>query len=137
MSQFRIAIVGTGLIAQDAHIPSVLANPETELVGLVDLAVERAAELAKAYGLDVVISSSLDSLLDRAERRDDDHHGVLIDLTGPAQHLQAVLFGHSIVGDDQIERLLVELFERFPSRGRGNNLVAVVREGGEDPLTNR
>jgi predicted dehydrogenase len=52
--RFRLAIIGTGLIARNAHLPTALSLPEIEVKALVDPIVVRARELAREYGLDAM-----------------------------------------------------------------------------------
>ena len=48
---FRLALVGAGMITQGSHLPAALASPMVEVAAIVDPALERAAELAQAYGI--------------------------------------------------------------------------------------
>jgi predicted dehydrogenase len=48
----RILVVGAGTIAQSVHLPAIQRMPDTySLVGVVDLAKDRAEEVASAYGV--------------------------------------------------------------------------------------
>ena len=46
----KYGIIGCGAIAQRRHIPEAAANPDSNVVAVVDLVAERAAEIAKKYG---------------------------------------------------------------------------------------
>lgn len=52
MSQpFRLAIVGAGMITRQSHLPAALASTAVEVAALVDPVSERAAALAREYGI--------------------------------------------------------------------------------------
>jgi predicted dehydrogenase len=44
--RLRVAVVGCGAVAENYHLPALLASPEVEVVALVDSSIERAAALA-------------------------------------------------------------------------------------------
>ena len=46
----RVGIIGCGKIAQVRHIPEYTANPDAEIIGLYDMNLERARELAARVG---------------------------------------------------------------------------------------
>jgi hypothetical protein len=46
----RIAIVGAGHVAQVAHIPAYKANPEVELVAIVDYDAVKAKRIKEQFG---------------------------------------------------------------------------------------
>ena len=46
----NIGVIGCGKIAQVRHIPEYLDNKDCKLVGLYDLNLDRAKELAEKYG---------------------------------------------------------------------------------------
>lgn len=48
----RMAVIGTGQIAQSAHIPNLKAHPDVELVALCDAVKERAQRVAQSYGIE-------------------------------------------------------------------------------------
>src|SRR5438876_89350 len=48
--KIRIAILGCGAITRSAHLPTVIAHPELQLVALVDTDIKRARLLAGALG---------------------------------------------------------------------------------------
>jgi len=50
MSKVRIAVIGCGTIANSAHIPSYMANPDCEIVWFCDIIPERAEKAVKEYG---------------------------------------------------------------------------------------
>lgn len=59
---FRLALVGAGLIVQNSHLPAALACPEVEVAAIVDPVKERAASLAKTYGISPKITSSIEEV---------------------------------------------------------------------------
>jgi predicted dehydrogenase len=50
-TEFRIGIVGTGLIVQESHLPACLAAPGVRVAALVDTAPGRAEECVRRFGL--------------------------------------------------------------------------------------
>jgi predicted dehydrogenase len=66
-SRMRIGVIGAGLIARQAHVPAVLALPETELAALIDLVPERAKAIAEEYGVRPVIASRFEDVADRLD----------------------------------------------------------------------
>ena len=46
----RIAIVGAGHVAQVAHIPAYRANPDVELVAIVDYDAVKAKRIKEQFG---------------------------------------------------------------------------------------
>ena len=64
---FRIAIVGTGKIAADEHLPAALASPAVEVAALVDTVPERARELSRRFGLDPFVTGDLADLAGRVD----------------------------------------------------------------------
>ena len=51
MKKTKIAVIGCGTIARNAHMPSYSKNPMAEIKYLVDIKPERAIELAKQYNV--------------------------------------------------------------------------------------
>jgi len=47
----RILVVGAGTIAQSVHLPAISQDPNTDLVGVVDISPIRAQALSQAYGV--------------------------------------------------------------------------------------
>lgn len=47
----RIGIIGAGNIAQNAHIPAYLHQPDVELVAVCDIKADRAEEVARRYNI--------------------------------------------------------------------------------------
>lgn len=64
---FRLALVGAGLITQQAHLPAALASSRVEVTAIVDPAPGRAAALARDWGISVSVATSLDEVLDRMD----------------------------------------------------------------------
>jgi predicted dehydrogenase len=63
----RLALVGTGKITQQAHLPAVLRTAGVEVTALVDTSEERARALADRNGLDADVSSRLEDVLDKVD----------------------------------------------------------------------
>ena len=64
---FRIVLVGAGRIASQAHLPAILACDAARLSAIVDPVPERAARLAREYGLSVRIFEKLEPALEAAD----------------------------------------------------------------------
>ncbi|WP_054955464.1 Gfo/Idh/MocA family protein [Paenibacillus dakarensis] len=64
MSKIIIAIIGCGTIANNAHIPAYLANPDAEIKYFCDIRKDRAEKAVEQYGLGIAI---------------DDYHAILDD----------------------------------------------------------
>ncbi len=47
----RIAVIGAGWWATEVHIPALLANPDAELVALVDTNPAKLASAMQHYGV--------------------------------------------------------------------------------------
>jgi len=60
--KFRLGIVGAGKITASAHLAAALSSPLVVVSALVDPVVERAAELAKMYGIEPVTVSLLEQI---------------------------------------------------------------------------
>lgn len=61
-NMLRIGIIGCGKIAQLRHLPEYMDNPNAEIVGLYDVDINRANEIAKQYGSTVY--QSVEELLE-------------------------------------------------------------------------
>ena len=46
----KVAVIGCGTIANTAHIPSYMNNPEAEIVYFCDIIPERAQKAVAKYG---------------------------------------------------------------------------------------
>ncbi|WP_042406702.1 Gfo/Idh/MocA family protein [Streptacidiphilus carbonis] len=85
MTRFRVAVVGTGHIAEEAHLPAFAAEAgRTELVAAVDIDAERADSFAVRHGIPAAYTD-LDAML-RRERPD-----LVVLCSPPAAHLDAAL----------------------------------------------
>ena len=51
---FRIAIVGAGMISRGAHLPAALALEGVDVCAIVDPEKDRAQQLARDYGLEQI-----------------------------------------------------------------------------------
>jgi predicted dehydrogenase len=60
---FRLGIVGMGRISGESHLPAALASVNIKVTALVDTCVERASQLAQAFGIKPRITDSLSDIL--------------------------------------------------------------------------
>lgn len=67
MQKFRVAIIGTGQITAHGHLPAVLSSDATELVGLIDVVPDRAAELADKFRVRPKIAKQIDEVADQVD----------------------------------------------------------------------
>ncbi|WP_166241925.1 Gfo/Idh/MocA family protein [Paenibacillus turpanensis] len=51
MSKLKIALVGTGNILRQAHLPALLSHPDIEIAAVCDTVLEKAEALAKEFGI--------------------------------------------------------------------------------------
>ena len=61
-NQFRLALVGAGMITQGAHLPAALESPRIRVTAIVDPFADRARRLASSYGIDPIISERVDDV---------------------------------------------------------------------------
>jgi len=61
--RFRLAIIGTGLITQGSHLPAALSSDRVEVAALVDSVADRAASLARSYGISPRIATDVREVL--------------------------------------------------------------------------
>ena len=65
MSKFRLGLIGTGLIAAGSHLPAALGlSEEIEVTALIDSVPDRAAALARTYGISARIAPDIKDALD-------------------------------------------------------------------------
>ena len=64
MDKLKVAVIGCGAIANSAHIPSYLNNPDAEIKYLCDLIPERAQKAVEKYGCGTAIIDYHDALND-------------------------------------------------------------------------
>lgn len=60
---FRIAVVGSGMIAEGSHVPALLAWPEVRLAALVDPQTERCRKIAARYAIAPKIAADVRDVL--------------------------------------------------------------------------
>jgi predicted dehydrogenase len=80
---FRLALVGAGMITQSSHLPAALASPLVHVEAIIDPAVDRAAGLARTYGLSVRIAPRVDDVFGGID-------GALIATPNDTHHVIAV-----------------------------------------------
>lgn len=56
MTKTKVAIIGCGTIANNAHIPAYIANPEAEIAYFCDIVMERAEKAVKQYSCGVAVN---------------------------------------------------------------------------------
>ncbi len=64
MNQIKVAVIGCGTIANAAHIPSYLQNPDCEIKYFCDIIPERAEEAVRKYGCGIAVTDYRDILAD-------------------------------------------------------------------------
>lgn len=64
MDKLKVAVIGCGAIANSAHIPSYLNNPDAEIKYFCDLIPERAQKAVEKYGCGTAIIDYHDALND-------------------------------------------------------------------------
>lgn len=67
MAKTRIAVLGAGRFAGEAHLPGIKAHPEAELVALYSRSLEQARRVAEAAGGVPLVSDDLEALLARGD----------------------------------------------------------------------
>lgn len=60
----KVAVIGCGTIANAAHIPSYMANPEVEIVYFCDILIEKAQAAVEKYGCGKAVLDYHDVLAD-------------------------------------------------------------------------
>jgi len=63
----RVAILGCGAITRSAHLPTVLLNPEADLIALVDADNRRAESLAHSFGVKCQIAADYRAVLSQVD----------------------------------------------------------------------
>ena len=64
MDKLKVAVIGCGAIANSAHIPSYLNNPDAEIKYFCDIIPERAQKAVEKYGCGTAIIDYHDALND-------------------------------------------------------------------------
>ena len=67
MEKVRVAVLGAGLFASQAHLPGLQAHPQAELVALYSRSREQAERVAAKVGGVPEVTTDLDALLARAD----------------------------------------------------------------------
>ena len=67
MNNFRLALIGCGLITAQSHLPAALSSPGLEVVALVDPVTERAKALAQEYGIRPVVAATIGELATKVD----------------------------------------------------------------------
>src|SRR5579859_3161548 len=57
--KFRLALVGAGLISESSHLPAALASARVRVEAIVDPVTERAASLARKFGVNPQIARDI------------------------------------------------------------------------------
>lgn len=64
MNKMKVAIIGCGTIANNAHIPAYIANPQAEIKYFCDIKMERAKQAVEKYGCGEAIEDYREILAD-------------------------------------------------------------------------
>jgi predicted dehydrogenase len=80
---FRIAVVGAGRIAEDSHIPAVLAWPEARLAAIVDPDAERRKRIADRFSIAPLLCKDVSEALGNVDAAiiatpNDTHHAIAL-----------------------------------------------------------
>jgi len=62
MHKLRIGLIGAGMIAESAHVPSLLRSDHVEFSIIVESSLERARSLNNKFGVNIPIVTSLDDV---------------------------------------------------------------------------
>ena len=87
----KVAVIGCGTIANAAHIPSYLNNPEAEIKYFCDIIPERAENAVKKYGCGTAVVDYHDVLKDPEVEAvsvctpNNVHPVIAIDASGPGR----------------------------------------------------
>ena len=65
--QFRLALLGAGMITQGSHLPAALESHRIKVAAIIDPAPDRARRLAASYGIDPIISERVDDVFGRVD----------------------------------------------------------------------
>src|ERR1043166_7433838 len=58
--RLRVALIGCGAISQSLHLPVLAGHESIRLAALVDRAIGRAEQLARGYGVPLVVADAAD-----------------------------------------------------------------------------
>lgn len=61
--QFRLALIGAGMITQGSHLPAALESHRIRVAAIVDPVADRARRLARSYGIDPLIAQDVGGIL--------------------------------------------------------------------------
>ncbi|HEV7213624.1 MAG TPA: Gfo/Idh/MocA family oxidoreductase, partial [Chloroflexota bacterium] len=67
MEKVRVAVLGAGLFASQAHLPGLQAHPQAELVALYSRSREQAERVAAKVGGVPEVTTDLEALLARRD----------------------------------------------------------------------
>lgn len=93
MSKMKIAVIGCGTIANNAHIPSYLANPDAEIKYFCDIRKERAEKAVQDYECGIAIEDYREILNDQEVEAvsictpNDCHSSIAIDFMRAGKHV--------------------------------------------------
>jgi len=63
-SNLRLAIIGAGMISRGSHLPAALGSPRATVTAIVDPYVDRAAGLAREFGISVHAAADVREVID-------------------------------------------------------------------------
>ena len=64
MAKIKIGIIGCGTIANSAHIPAYMANPDVEIKYFCDILPEKAKAAVEKYGCGIAVEDYHDIIAD-------------------------------------------------------------------------
>jgi len=67
VNSFRLALIGCGLITANSHLPAALSSPGVKVVGLVDPVADRARALAREYGIQPAVVTTVSDLTEQVD----------------------------------------------------------------------
>ena len=65
--QFRLAIIGAGLISESSHVPAALASMDISLDAIVDPVTARATALARKFGVNPTIAADIGAIAGKVD----------------------------------------------------------------------
>ena len=113
----KVAVIGCGTIANAAHIPAYMKNPDAEIKYFCDIIPERAEEAVKKYGCGVAVT---------------DYHDVLKDPEVAALSICTPNYAHPTIAIDAMRAGKHVLCEKPAARtwNEVQQMLAVQRETG-------
>lgn len=122
----RVGIIGTGWVAQDRHIPSVMADHRATVVGVADRNVDRAAQIARRFDIphvanhpEALFDLGLDAVI--VCTPPDSHYGLVSEAMARGVHV--LVEKPLTVGHPAAERLLAQYATAGVKAGVSHNFL--------------